>query len=135
VRLGQLQLQAGSAGGLTLLTGGKAGVVVAKSTPEDLARDLLPGVERAFPGGAEWRRGPVWKFGWPTYAWTKGSYSAYKPGQWTSLRGNEAKPVGNLLFAGEHCSLNHQGYMNGGAETGRRAAQAILARLGRSAAA
>ncbi|MBK7032983.1 MAG: FAD-dependent oxidoreductase [Ignavibacteria bacterium] len=37
--------------------------------------------------------------------------------------------VGNLHFAGEHCSLQHKGYMNGAAETGRYAAEKILAAM------
>ena len=39
-------------------------------------------------------------------------------------------PVGNLHFAGEHTSPDFLGFMNGGAETGRRAAEAILAGVG-----
>jgi monoamine oxidase len=34
-------------------------------------------------------------------------------------------------FAGEHCSVNYQGYLEGGAEEGQRAAQEIIADLGR----
>ncbi|MBK8608608.1 MAG: FAD-dependent oxidoreductase [Chitinophagaceae bacterium] len=54
------------------------------------------------------------------------SYACYKPGQWTTIGGAEIEPVGNLLFAGEHCSSDFQGYMNGGAETGRRAAAELM---------
>jgi monoamine oxidase len=63
---------------------------------------------------------------WPSYPYSLGSYAAYKKGQWTTIRGAEFKPVGNLFFAGEHCSLKYQGYMNGAAETGFLAAQEIL---------
>jgi monoamine oxidase len=41
--------------------------------------------------------------------------------------------VGRLFFAGEHCSLAAQGFMEGGCETGERAAREILASLGISA--
>jgi monoamine oxidase len=34
--------------------------------------------------------------------------------------------VGNLFFAGEHCSAYFQGFMNGAAETGRMAADAVV---------
>jgi monoamine oxidase len=44
--------------------------------------------------------------------------------------GQEGEPVGNLYFAGEHCSRDFQGFMNGGAMTGRLAAAAILAESG-----
>jgi monoamine oxidase len=46
------------------------------------------------------------------------------------LAGAEGLSVGNLLFAGEHCSREFQGFMNGGAQTGRLVAEAILHRLG-----
>ena len=35
-------------------------------------------------------------------------------------------PVGNLYFAGEHTSLDWQGYMNGGAEWGQLVAQRLI---------
>ena len=48
----------------------------------------------------------------------------------TQLKHNlETKLIGNLFFAGEHCSREFQGYMNGGAVTGREAAEAVLARF------
>lgn len=58
-----------------------------------------------------------------------GSYTCYRPGQWTTIAGDEAGAVGNLYFAGEHCATVSQGYMNGAAETGRQAALQILQRL------
>jgi monoamine oxidase len=36
---------------------------------------------------------------------------------------------GNVHFAGEHCSINFQGYMEGGASEGVRAANEVLADL------
>ena len=38
--------------------------------------------------------------------------------------------MGGLYFAGEHTSLDWQGYMNGGAESGRMAAEALIGQLG-----
>jgi monoamine oxidase len=40
------------------------------------------------------------------------------------------KPEGNALFAGEHTSTHGQGYLNGGVETGDRAARQVLNVLG-----
>ena len=37
------------------------------------------------------------------------------------------EPVGPLFFAGEHCALDTQGFMEGGCESGQLAAEAILA--------
>ncbi len=63
---------------------------------------------------------------WIEYPYVKASYSCYKPGQWTTIAGQEMVPVGNFYFAGEHCSELFQGFMNGAAETGRRVAEMIL---------
>ena len=38
--------------------------------------------------------------------------------------------VGNLVFAGEHTSDEWYGFMQGGAQTGRLAAESILRSLG-----
>jgi monoamine oxidase len=66
---------------------------------------------------------------WPTHPQVKGSYASYRPGQWAywSLEGQRE---GNLHFCGEHCSLEFQGYMEGGAETGALVAAEILDDLG-----
>lgn len=70
---------------------------------------------------------------WPTNPFVRGSYASYKVGQWTAFRGAEGEPAGRLHFAGEHCSLESQGFMNGGCETGERVAQEVLAVMGRTA--
>jgi monoamine oxidase len=89
---------------------------------------LLPGLEAAYPGVTATRNGSVERFHWPTYPFTLASYRCFRPGQWTTIAGSEILPVDRLFFAGEHTSYNFQGYMNGGAETGRRVAEAILAK-------
>jgi monoamine oxidase len=57
------------------------------------------------------------------------SYSYWRVGQYTSFSGYEGVPQGNVHFAGEHCSQDFQGYMEGGASEGARAANEILAAL------
>jgi monoamine oxidase len=54
------------------------------------------------------------------------SYAYYKPGQYTGFSGYEPVPMGKIHFAGEQCSSNFQGFMEGGAEEGQRAANEIL---------
>ena len=125
------QGQAGVAGGLTLFSGGKAGMEVGLDTAEHQARRLMVGMERVFPGVRAMLNSKVARYHWPSAAYSKGSYACYRPGQWTSIAGAEFEPVGNMYFAGEHCSTDFQGFMNGGAETGRRAAQALLAVMGK----
>ncbi|MCX7924939.1 MAG: FAD-dependent oxidoreductase [Fimbriimonadales bacterium] len=120
------RLQAGTAGSLTLFLGGTPGVQVGSGTPQSQAAAFLPGVERVFPGATAQYTGNAVRFHWPSYPFAKGSYACWKVGQYTSIAGAEFEPVGQLFFAGEHTSIDFQGYMNGAAETGRRAAQLIV---------
>ena len=55
-----------------------------------------------------------------------GSYSCWMPGQYTKFGGSEGLRQGNCHFAGEHCSQGFQGFMEGGATEGARAAQEII---------
>jgi monoamine oxidase len=50
---------------------------------------------------------------WPSNPFTKGSYTCYRPGQFTTIAGNEGKPIGNIHFAGEHANSFYeaQGFM------------------------
>jgi monoamine oxidase len=122
-------LQPGTAGGLTLYSGGRPGVEVGTGTAEEVAARLIGGIDRAYPGASRERNGKVSRVHWPTFPWVKGSYSCYKPGQWTTIAGSEGEPVGNLFFAGEHCSYDFQGYMNGAAQSGLDTAKAVMAQL------
>ncbi len=120
--------QPGPSGGITIFQGGSAGLELGKRSPSSQAEDFSRALDAMFPGGQAARNGNTGAFHWPTYPWSLGSYASYKVGQWTTLAGEESKPVGNLFFAGEHCSRDFQGYMNGGAETGRNSAQAVLSK-------
>ena len=66
---------------------------------------------------------------WPSNPLMKGSYTCYKPGQFTTIAGLEGLAVGNLLFAGEHTNSFYewQGFMEGAALSGIAAAQSIIA--------
>lgn len=123
------RLQPSQAGGVTFFSGGKLGMECGQNDMQTQVKRLMPGLEKAYPGLKSQFNGKAGWFHWPTYKWTMGSYTCYKPGQWSGLGGAEIEPVGNLHFAGEHCSVDFQGYMNGGAETGRRAAEAVLEKM------
>jgi monoamine oxidase len=58
------------------------------------------------------------------------AYSYWKIGQYQRFAGYERVRQKNVLFAGEHTSLNYQGFMEGAAQEGQRAAQEILGQLG-----
>ena len=74
------------------------------------------------------------RFHWPSHRWSLGSYSCFRAGDWSGMRGVMAEPVGGLHFAGEHCAAETQGFMEGGCESGELAAQAVLAQRGIKAA-
>jgi len=60
----------------------------------------------------------------------RASYSCWLVGQCTTIAGREKIPQGRVHFAGEHTSVAYQGFMEGGAESGFRAAGEILADRG-----
>jgi monoamine oxidase len=57
------------------------------------------------------------------------SYSYWKVNQYHTFSGYEGVAQGNIHFAGEHCSQDFQGYMEGGASEGVRAAKEVLSRV------
>jgi monoamine oxidase len=123
------RLQPGNAGILVFYSGGQRGLEIGEGTAASHAERLCRDLDRVFPGVAASRIGEA-RFHWPSFPWVKGSYACYKPGQWTTIAGSEGERVGNLHFAGEHTSYDFQGYMEGGAESGARAAREILVDLG-----
>jgi monoamine oxidase len=121
--------QAGKSGILVDYTGGKIGASFGSGTPESRAKQFLAQVEPVLPGATKAWNGKATIDFWPGYRWTKGSYSYWKVGQYQRFAGMEGRRQGNCLFAGEHTSIDFQGYLNGAVETGQRAAGEILADL------
>ena len=74
---------------------------------------------------------------WHRDPFSMGAYVNFKPGQltkfaeliWRESDGLASTPLaaGAVHFAGEHLSDAYPGYMNGGAQTGRLAAQSVIA--------
>jgi monoamine oxidase len=93
------------------------------------ARQFLSQIEAIYPGiTATWNGKAMLStpFTDPNFLL---SYSYWKPGQYVSFSGYEGMRQGNIHFAGEHCSVNFQGFMEGGAQEGQRAATEILSDL------
>lgn len=55
----------------------------------------------------------------------KASYAYFRVGQYLSFAGYEGVSQGNVLFCGEHTSQDFQGFMEGGASEGKRAAREL----------
>lgn len=122
--------QEGTGGILTNFLGGEGGVASGDGTPEEYHQKVLPDIEQIWPGAqAAYVPDSAVRMHWPTYELTKGSYTCYKPGQW-SFWELEGKREGNLHFIGEHTSPEFQGFMEGAAESGGLAAAAIMGDLG-----
>jgi monoamine oxidase len=118
--------QPGTSGVLVNYTGGTIGAAANKGTPAQAAATFLKQVEPVLPGATAQWNGKVVRDYWPGDAWTKGSYSYWKAGQYTRFSGAEKEQSGNCHFAGEHTSQDFQGYLQGAVETGQRAASEIL---------
>jgi monoamine oxidase len=122
--------QPGERGILTNFLGGEAGVAVGDVDEEQYYTGLLQDLELLFPGVAEaYRPGSARRMHWPSYEHSLGSYTCYRPGQW-SFWELEGAREGNLHFCGEHTSVDFQGWMEGGAETGALVAAEIITELG-----
>ena len=123
--------QPGTHGILTNFTGGRHGLELGTGSAAEQAARAVVDLDRVFPGVAAARTGGLEaRMHWPTHPWTLGSYACFRPGQWSALRGAIGESVGGLHFAGEHCALETQGFMEGGCESGELAAAAVAARLG-----
>ena len=126
------RFQSGRAGILTNFSGGAHGVEVGQGTDVEQASRLVADLERVYPGVTAARAGmKEVRFHWPSHPWTRGSYASYLVGQRTAFGGSEGEPVEGLYFAGEHCSSYAQGFMEGGCETGERAAKQVAEARGR----
>ena len=122
--------QNGDHGILTNFLGGETGAKGGSSDPEAWFRSVVDALEAVFPFiRDEYVEGSARRMQWPTVPTAKGSYTCYRPGQW-SFWGLEGVREGNLHFAGEHTSLDFQGWMEGAAETGAFAAAEVLNDLG-----
>src|SRR5579871_503850 len=123
--------EAGTAGLITVYAGGRTGRDWRGPTPHapataELRDALLDRIDQAVPGSRSHFNGHAWADLWPHDPWTRGSYAAFAPGQYTRFWVGLGKPEGNVHFAGEATSTYSQGYLNGGVESGDRTALEIM---------
>ncbi len=128
--------QPGSSGLLVDYTSGQIGASYtpksAYSTTADspdvqeYAEAALKGLEIVFPGISKYYNGRA-ALSYPTGdPHLLGSYSCWGVGQYTQFAGYERVQQGPVHFAGEHCSVEFQGYMEGAAREGARAAKEVM---------
>jgi monoamine oxidase len=122
--------QAGTTGILTNFTGGTVALGFGPSkTPAQYANQFLRQVEPVLPGITKAWTGAVALDYWASNPWTKGAYTYWGVGQYTTIVGAAGEAVGACHFAGEHTSVDYQGYLNGAVESGQRAADEIVTAL------
>ena len=85
------------------------------------ARSFLKQFDTVFPGVQKLWNGKATLSVAHRNAQFNCSYSYFRVGQYTTFGGYEGVPQGAIHFAGEHCSQDYQGYMEGGAREGARA--------------
>jgi monoamine oxidase len=127
--------QPGKTGIIVDYTGGKVGASYKPHSPystsadpliQQYAKAFVKELEEVWPGASQHYTGTAtlsYPTGDPNLL---GSYSCWLVGQYTLFSGYERVRQGHIYFAGEHCSTNFQGFMEGGAEQGARAAKEIL---------
>jgi monoamine oxidase len=132
--------QTGSSGLLVDYSGGWSGAAYAPqaaySTADDsvniqrYAQNCLQQLERVIPGISAHYTGRAalsYASGDP---YLLGSYACWRVGQYTRFGGYEGVRQGPVYFTGEHCSVEFQGFMEGGAREGERAAREVVQDLG-----
>lgn len=126
------------AGVLTWFFGGHQTSGLMDLSPEAMVRVCEREIAPAVPGLAA---RSVRRTAWAMDPFAQGAYSRFLPGQLTRfarhfwVEEEDGKvtaplPSGAILFAGEHLSDAHTGYMNGAAQTGRLAADHVMAMAG-----
>jgi monoamine oxidase len=120
--------QPGEAGIITDFLGAKPGISDA-TTALDAFRADLPKMSQKMADSLDPNAVTSWF--WAYYPFTLGSYASAKVGQYTTMLEMASEPAlhGRLQFAGEHTSSDFLGYMNGGVQSGNRAAKALIKTL------
>ncbi|MFO0745855.1 MAG: NAD(P)/FAD-dependent oxidoreductase [Myxococcota bacterium] len=125
--------QPGPGGIINLFSGGsvtnalETNTAFATASNPTVKNDAVRGLAQlgqVFPGlqwngratASVWHKNPLAKHG----------YAYFKVGQYTSFGGYEGVRQGGVLFAGDHTSQDFQGFMEGAATEGERAASELL---------
>ncbi|MFF2573358.1 flavin monoamine oxidase family protein [Streptomyces sp. NPDC058084] len=130
----------GGTGGILLQYGGgslarnlnPAGPFSTESDPyvRDLVTRYLKGIDAFYPGTSQAYTGRAQLSAWHKNPYALGAYSYWPVGYLHRYAGYEGTAQGNVHIGGEHCSYDFQGFMEGGATEGERAAREVITALG-----
>ncbi|MET8227472.1 NAD(P)/FAD-dependent oxidoreductase [Streptomyces sp. NPDC005301] len=91
-----------------------------------LAKKHLKGIDAFFPGTSAAWTGKAQLSAWHLNPYALGAYSYWPVGYLHRYAGYEGVAQGNVHIGGEHCSYDFQGFMEGGATEGERAAREVI---------
>ncbi|MCF3184106.1 FAD-dependent oxidoreductase [Streptomyces polychromogenes] len=132
------KVQPGNGGILLQYGGGSLAGALTPATPfatesdpyvRDLAGRVLTGVDAFFPGTKAVWTGRAQLSAWHRNPYSLGAYSYWPTGYLHRYAKYEGTAQGNVHIGGEHCSYDFQGFMEGGATEGERAAREVIAAL------
>ncbi|WP_406860056.1 NAD(P)/FAD-dependent oxidoreductase [Streptomyces sp. HUAS MG47] len=95
----------------------------------NLAARYLRGIDAFYPGTSAAYTGRAQLSAWHRDPYTLGAYSCWPVGYLHRYAGYEGTAQGGIHIGGEHCSYDFQGFMEGGATEGERAAREVIAAL------
>ncbi|MFE9397945.1 flavin monoamine oxidase family protein [Streptomyces flavidovirens] len=132
------KIQPGTGGILIQYGSGRLAKALTPGTPfateldpyvRDLAARRSREVDAFFPGTSKAWTGKAQLSAWHRNPYALGAYSYWPVGYLHRYAGYEGTPQGNIHIGGEHCSYDFQGFMEGGATEGERAARQVIGKL------
>ena len=122
-------MQSDEPSSFTVFGGGNFSDKIFQNKQKKLNAEFIPVLNKIYSGEDKAFTGKNIKLCWAKQPFTKAGYTSFKKGQYSTIAGWEAMPVGNIYFAGEHVSGPFQGFMNGAAATGKIAAQQVATKI------
>lgn len=132
------KVQPGNGGILLQYGGGTLAGALTPATPfatetdpyvRTLATRMLTGIDAFFPGTKNAWNGRAQLSAWHRNPYSLGAYSYWPTGYLHRYARYEGTAQGNVHIGGEHCSYDFQGFMEGGATEGERAAREVITAL------
>ncbi|MFJ7272679.1 flavin monoamine oxidase family protein [Streptomyces sp. NPDC099050] len=132
------KVQPGNGGILLQYGGGTLAGAITPATPfatdsdpyvRALAGRMLTGIDAFFPGTKAAWNGKAQISAWHRNPYALGAYSYWPTGYLHKYAKYEGTAQGRIHIGGEHCSYDFQGFMEGGATEGERAAKEVITAL------
>lgn len=129
------KVQPGTGGILLQYAGGDLAASLTPATPfateadpyvRALAGRMLTGIDAFYPGTKAVWTGRAQLSAWHRNPYSLGAYSYWPTGYLHRYATYEGTAQGNVHIGGEHCSYDFQGFMEGGATEGERAAREVI---------